>query len=85
MPVESNITVYIHCYINIGRENKFSMIQRRNSKRTFYNPTFMCHYNGDKTFIKSIYSKLFLKIIENQVYGNKLSGTTDIRNTHYFK
>ena len=39
-------------------------------------PTFMCHYNGDKTFIKSIYSKKKFKIIANQV---KLSGTTNNR------
>ncbi len=41
----------------------------------------MPNYNGDKTFIKSIYSKNFLKIIANQVYGNKLSGTTDTKHS----
>ena len=92
-------------YINIGRENKFSIYNAGIQNALFiiqllcaiimgtkllpnlYIPifsTFMCYYNGDKTFIKSIYSKFLLKIIANQVYGNKLSGTTDTKHS-YFK
>ena len=47
--------------------------------------TFMWHHNVDKTFIKSIYSKFLLKIVANQVYGNKLSGTTDTKHSLFQK